>query len=129
MKKGIFLFLLCSTITLGEINDKEISVLPESKVEIEKTFIEKNDELKERLNILKEHERNVLKIEEASGINRTEELQNLDKKYEKFFKKFTSLSFKVLNEKEKEEKLLKFEEENYKNFHKRITDIEKKYSK
>lgn len=129
MKKVIFLFLLCSSIALGEMSGRENSIFPEHEVKIEKTFIEKNDELKERLDILKEHERNVLRMEEASGINRTEELENLDEKYERFLKKFTSLSFKTLSDKEQEEKLLKFEEENYKDFHKRITDIEKKYSK
>ena len=127
MKKRVCLFLLCNTLLFGKVsNDLDFS---KSKVNSERKVIQEDSKLEERLNLLKEHEKNVLEIEKTSGINRTKELETLDKKYDEILKKFTSLEFISLSEREKEEKLLRFEEKNYRDFYIRITEVEKNYSK
>lgn len=129
MKKRVFLFLFLSTLLFGKNNKSDIWNSPETKTIIEKEIVQENYGLEKRLNLLKEHEKNILEIEKTSGIDRTKELETLDKKYDEILKKFTSSNFKSLKKNEQEEKLLRFEEKNYRDFYNRITEIERNYSK
>lgn len=114
IKKLVLIFiLLCSTTMLGEEK-----VIPIRKVDM---LLADKQEIKDRLEILKEKERYILKLEE--NFNEEKIKIDLDKKYKKLEKKYLRKDFKDLDNKKE---FLEFEKKSYKELSKRLDNIKNK---
>lgn len=125
MKKILlFLFLCLSNLIFCEKDIREFHQPMEEKVfelESDQSKDEKIEEAfqlgKERIDKLKAREKELLDLETSAGIDRSKEIEYLEKKYNEILETYS----KIRNEKE----LLLLENENYREQLKRYEDLEK----
>lgn len=113
MKKSVFLFtILCSSLVFGNMNTTQVK-------KVDKILSSRQD-IKERLNLLKNKEIYIQELEEK--LNNESSSIDLNEKYESLEKKYLK---KDLDDLDNKKEFLEFEKESYEILSKRIEKLEK----